>query len=53
MRWPWQRKEENRVAELRVVRQQTRAHLDVDLGDIEFNRRRAEELRQQAQKDDG
>lgn len=46
------RPEQNRVASLRAVR--THQRLDTDYGDYEFNRRRAAELRQQAQeKGDG
>lgn len=51
MKWPWQRKEQTRVTELRAVRQQTRVHLDNDLGDIEENKRKAAALRKKAQGD--
>jgi hypothetical protein len=46
------RPEQNRVANLRAVRQQQ--DMSMDYGDYEFNRRRAADLRQQAQqKEDG
>ena len=51
MKWPWARKEENRVKNVQAVRVETRQYLENDLGDIEKNKRRAEELRKKAQGD--
>lgn len=51
MKLPWARKEENRIKNVQAVRVETRQHLDMELGDIEKNKRRAEALRKKAQGD--
>lgn len=55
MKWPWQRKEENRVRSQQAVRIDKRermpAYENGDLGDIEFNKRRAAELARKARQE--
>lgn len=51
MKLPWKKREEQRVTERRVVRQAL--SVADDLGDIEFNKKRAAELAEQAKRRSG